>query len=135
MQAAPGMSAEGMAAIIAAAVQTAMAGLAAVQTGPAEPTTPPRRPRAEQQSRTPKSDASFLNYKTLVDKEYRVTNGPGGRQGIVQRPTGGVQGHPPDPEEVLHQGQPHRGPAVAPVPQHQGRGVQRLHDQARRRRV
>mmetsp|Transcript_23389 Transcript_23389/g.81144 ORF Transcript_23389/g.81144 Transcript_23389/m.81144 type:complete len:253 (-) Transcript_23389:532-1290(-) len=102
MQAAPGMSAEGMAAIIAAAVQTAMAGLAAFQTGPAEPaasqadasggvpigataptlpptepvrpTTPPRRPRAEQQSRTPKSDASFLNYKTLVDKEYRVAS-------------------------------------------------------------
>ncbi|KAJ1448955.1 hypothetical protein M885DRAFT_622959, partial [Pelagophyceae sp. CCMP2097] len=88
----------------AAAVQTAMAGLAAGQTGPAEPAasqadasggvsigstapdaaatlpptepvrpaTPPRRLRAEQQSRTPKSGASFLNYKTLVDKEYRV---------------------------------------------------------------
>ncbi|KAJ1449873.1 hypothetical protein M885DRAFT_590243, partial [Pelagophyceae sp. CCMP2097] len=93
-----------MAAIIAAAVQTAMAGLAAGQTGPAEPAasqagasggvpngatapdaaatlpptepvrpaTPPRRQRAEQQSRTPKSGASFLNYNTLVDKEYRV---------------------------------------------------------------
>ncbi|KAJ1448211.1 hypothetical protein M885DRAFT_623654, partial [Pelagophyceae sp. CCMP2097] len=106
MQAAPGMSAEDMAAIIAAAVQTAMAGLAAFQTGPAEPAasqadasggvhigatapdaaatlppteparpaTPPRRLRAEQQSRTPMSGASFLNYKTLVDKEYRVAS-------------------------------------------------------------
>ncbi|KAJ1444891.1 hypothetical protein M885DRAFT_344854 [Pelagophyceae sp. CCMP2097] len=70
MQAAPGTSAEG---------------LAAGQTGPAEPAasqadasggpaTPPRRLRAEQQSRTPKSGASFLNYKTLVDKEYRVAS-------------------------------------------------------------
>ncbi|KAJ1445834.1 hypothetical protein M885DRAFT_284594 [Pelagophyceae sp. CCMP2097] len=83
-----------------------MAGLAAFQTGPAEPAasqadasggvpigatapdaaatlpptepvrpaTPPRRLRAEQQSRTPRSGASFLNYKTLVDKEYRVAS-------------------------------------------------------------
>ncbi|KAJ1460718.1 hypothetical protein M885DRAFT_559366, partial [Pelagophyceae sp. CCMP2097] len=87
-----------------AAVQTAMAGLAAGQTGlaepaasqvddasggvpfgatapdtaatlpptePARPATPPRRQRAEQQSRNPMSDAPFLNYKTLIDKEYR----------------------------------------------------------------
>lgn len=96
----PGMSPEAMAAIVAL-VQTAVAGLAAGQTGPAEPAvseenvsggatapdaaaatlpptdpvrpaTPPRRPRAEQLSRTPKSDASFLNYKSLVDKEYQT---------------------------------------------------------------
>ncbi|KAJ1445740.1 hypothetical protein M885DRAFT_578707 [Pelagophyceae sp. CCMP2097] len=93
------MSAEAMAIIIAA-----MAGLAASQTGlaepavsqpddasgdvpfgatapdaaatlpptePVRPATPPRRQRAEQQSRNPMSGASFLNYKTLIDKEYR----------------------------------------------------------------